>query len=36
MDQRLAESGFMLLKIEFAAPDVYNPPSNKRQSDEES
>jgi hypothetical protein len=35
-DQSLAKSGFMLLKIEFAASDVYNPPSNTCQSDEES
>jgi hypothetical protein len=36
MDQCLAESGFMLLKIEFTASDVYNPPSNTCQTDEES
>jgi hypothetical protein len=33
--QNFAESSFMLLKIEFAASDVYNPPSNTCQSDEE-
>ena len=34
-DQNFAESRFKLLKIEFAASDVYNPPSNTCKSDEE-
>jgi len=34
--QNFAKSRFMLLKIEFAASDVYNPPSNTCQLDEES
>jgi hypothetical protein len=34
-DHNFAESRFMLLKIEFAASDVYNPPSNTCKSDEE-
>jgi|WetSurMetagenome_2_1015567.scaffolds.fasta_scaffold531877_2 hypothetical protein len=27
-DQNIAKNRFTLLKIEFAATDVYNPPSN--------